>query len=64
MSDKLSVKYLQSIMVISKIKYGFFYLGFLLFQSKKFITSCWSDEKKNTKPLNWFYVLNIVFPLK
>ena len=47
MSDKLSVKYLQSIMVISKIKYGFFYLGFLLFQSKKFITSWlkWWKEK-------------------
>ena len=38
-SDKLSVSCLQCIMVISKIKYKFFCLDFLLFQTKKFITS-------------------------
>ena len=37
--DKLSVPYLQCTMVISKIKHEFFYLDFLLFQTKKFITS-------------------------
>ena len=64
MSDKLSVKYLQSIMVISKIEYEFFYLSFLLFKVKNLLLHGWRDEKKNTKPLKWFYVLNIVFPLK
>ena len=33
-SDRLCVTYLQGIMVISKIKYDFFYLNFLYFRLK------------------------------
>ena len=48
--DKLSVPYLQSVMVISKTKYDFFYSNFWLFWTKKFITSLlkrWNKKHKN-----------------
>ena len=49
MSDKLSVTYLQCIMVISKIKYEFFYLDLLLFQTEKLLLFGWRDEKEKRK---------------
>ena len=49
MSDKLSVTYLQCIMVISKIKYEFFYLDLLLFQTEKLLLFGWRDEKEKHK---------------
>ena len=36
-------------MVISKIKYEFFYLDFKLFQTKNFITSCLKRLKEKHK---------------
>ena len=44
-------------MVISKIKYDFFNLGFLLIQTKKFITSClkrWKEKHKNIEFISRF----------
>ena len=38
-SDRLLATYLKCIMVISQIKYEFFYSDLLLFQAKRFITS-------------------------
>ena len=49
MSDKLSVTYLQCIMVISKIKYEFFYLDLLLFQTEKLLLFGWRDAKEKHK---------------
>ena len=73
-SDNLSVTYLQRIIVISKIKYKYFYLDFLLFYFiilgfyiilyyfiilKNVLLHVWRCEKKNTVTLNWFHVLNM-----
>ena len=49
MSDRLSVTYLQCIMVITKIKYEYFYLDSLSYQTKKFITSCLKRRKEKHK---------------
>ena len=50
-------------MVISKIKYKFFYFDFLLFQIKKFITSwlkIWNEKHKNIELILRFkYALKI-----
>ena len=52
-----AVAFLQCIMVISKIKYEFFYLNFLLFQIKKFITTCfkrWKEKHRNVELISRF----------
>ena len=65
---------MQRIIVISKIKYKYFYLDFLLFYFiildfyiilyyfiilKNVLLHVWRCEKKNTVTLNWFHVLNM-----
>ena len=54
-------------MVISKIKNEFFYLDFLLFLTKKFITSWlkrWKEKHKNIELISRFkYVLKNFLPI-
>ena len=53
--------FLQCIMVISKIKNEFFLIWiFFYFRLKNLLLHVWRDEKKNTKTLNLFHVLNML----
>ena len=66
-SVNFSVTYLLCIMVISKIKYELFYLDFLLFQTKKSITSWlkrWKEKQKNIEFISRFKYALKVSPLK
>ena len=61
------VKYLQCIVVISKIKHEHFMWIFFYFRLTNSSLYRWRDEKKSRKTLNWFHVLNMrkkFIPLK